>query len=688
MKISYSWLQDYVDIDMLGVGVEEVARALTMVGLAVEGIEEVGPDTVFDLDVTTNRPDCLSHLGVARELAAQFRLRLNKPEMTALPTVEAQERLPIEIAIEEPGLCPRYAGRVLTDVRIEESPDWLKARLEAVGQRPINNIVDVTNFVLFGLGHPLHAFDYQKLNGRKIVVRRARLGERITTLDEVKRELTPEMLMICDAQVPVAVAGVMGGADSEIGEGSTTILLESAFFQPATVRSTARSLGLSTEASYRFERRADPMMPVQALNYACRLICEMTGARCVSEVVDENPAPYAPRPFTLRLSRIKQVMGVDVSAGNVADILSGLGFAPEVQGEEAVEVCIPSFRGDVDVEDDLVEEVARHVGYDKIPTRYPAPTTIGHFTAEEPHDRRIISTLVGLGFYEAMNLSFTIPAKEERFLTQVSAMIPISNPLTEMDTHLRTMLAPGLVESLRQNLNFGNRNVRLFELGPVFFPGESENFTDHREVRHLALAATGEAFGSHWNHSAGEFDFFHLKGVVERLLAGMGATAEFEQLSDSAYLHPGVAASIRLGGETIGVIGELHPRVAEAYKFTTRVLIAEFSLESLYAAPLAEPEYQRLVRFPAVERDLSFLLDREMPFSTITSAVQALRVQGLKDFRLIDLYYGQNLPQGKISLTVRFTFEDPTGTLTQNEVSERYSQVVEALKLQFAIEPR
>lgn len=466
MKISYQWLQEFVDIDILGLEIEEVGHALTMVGLAVDVIEEFKDDFIFDVDVTTNRVDCLNHLGVARELAAQFRLKLKKPDFSPLPNDETKAgEFPVDVLIEDSELCPRYAARVMTNVTVGESPGWLKKRLESVGQRPINAIVDVTNFVLFEIGQPLHAFDYQLLADSKIVVRRARQGERLETLDGTVRDLDDSMLLICDGDKPVAVGGVMGGADSEISGTTKTILLESAYFEPSSIRSTARKLGLSTEASYRFERGGDPGLQVLALNRACSLIAEICRGTCVSPVIDEVPVERTPQVLTLRGKRIAQVLGTTVPAGDVETILSCLEFQPEEVTEDVFKVEVPSFRRDVGLEDDLVEEVARHYGYDRIPSHYPASTEVGRYAESEKSDRLLISTLVGAGFFEAINYAFTTPAREAAFTEIVPPMVPVANPLTELDTHLRTTMIPGLIESVKQNLNHGVDDVRLFETG-------------------------------------------------------------------------------------------------------------------------------------------------------------------------------------------------------------------------------
>jgi phenylalanyl-tRNA synthetase beta chain len=690
MKISLSWLRKFVDVDILGVDPGELARALTMVGLAVDVLERKGDDWVFDVDVTTNRPDCLNHLGVARELAARFRLKLGRPDYSHPETDRTRcGDFSFEIHIEDPDLCPRYAGRVVTDVRVGQSPDWLKGWLETVGQRPINNVVDITNYILFELGHPLHAFDYSKLRGGRVVVRRARPGERLTTLDGIDRALDENMLMICDASSPVAVGGVMGGEESEVVEGTRTLLLESAFFQPASIRGTSKNLGLSTEASYRFERGADPEMPVRALNVACRLIEEVCGGRCVSPVIDVHPAPFQPRSLRLRPGRVLQVLGVDVPRREILEILEALEFQPVEDGEAGgIQVRVPAFRGDIDIEDDLVEEVARHFGYDRVPSRYPSPFGAGVHLPAESHERLLVDGLTGFGFSQAVNYAFASPEREARYGVTAGSGVALANPLTEVDTHLRTTLIPGLLDSVRHNLNHGRREIRLFEIGSVFTSARTGEQSLVLETPMLALAATGEFYNPFWSGCAEPFDFFHLKGMLEALLVKLGVEVEFRQVSGVAYLHPGVAAEIVVGENRFGLAGELHPLLRDRLKLPERLYYGEIDLSKVYAQPIPEPRFVAPCRFPSAERDLSFLLDKELTFGRIASAVQILAIPELRSFRLIDLYQGPNLPKDKVGLTVRLTFEDAARTLTQGEVSDRCEAVVSALRERFAVERR
>ena len=685
MKISYQWLGDFLDLDVDASG---LAKVLTKVGLAVEEIEELENDSVLDVEVTTNRPDCLNHLGIAREIAAQLGLQLKSPDFSP-PQNEADPstQLSTAVSIENRELCPRYAARVLSGFTIGESPDWLKARLEAVGQRPINNIVDITNYVLLEVGHPLHAFDYHKLEEHRIIVRTAKPSERLTTLDGFERQLDSSMLVIGDARQPVAMAGIMGGEESEVSQDTRVILLESAYFNPVSVRHTAKKLGLRTEASFRFERGADPEMPVKALNRTCRLIQEIAGGVMAGPVIDEYPNPPAQNSVQLRSQRLVKVLGVEIDPEFVTDTLSRLEFEASTT-EKIWQVQVPSFRVDVEIEDDLVEEVARHYGYDRIESTYPAASGVGRFLSTDGHDRLLTGVLEGLGFWEAFNYVFTHPSKEAAFWNSSPSMAAISNPLTEEDTHLRVSLVPGLVEALRRNLNHGNKNVRLFELGKVFAPGAAKGGADFKETSRLGLVVTGTFYRPFWNTARDEFHFHHLKGVIETLLGKLGCRGEFEDTSDISFLHPGMAASVSADGEFLGFLGQLQPGLQEAYKFLQPVFVAELLLEPLYGRPLPEPRYESFERLPSVERDLSFIVDKAVEYATIVSVVDSLGIQDLHDIQLIDLYQGPTLPQRKVSLAIRLTFVSPETTLTQEKVNRYTEEIFSVLKKTFSMQAR
>jgi len=688
MKINYKWLQDFVTLGELGVTIEEIGCVLTDLGLNVEEIENLDDNFVLDIEVTTNRSDCLNHLGIAREIAAHYRIPVNSVDVFFSENKKKTTSLSSDIQIDNADLCPRYTGRVITDLKVEESPNWLKSRLESVGQRPINNVVDITNYVMLAIGQPLHAFDYEKLEENRIVVRTVKSGESLNFLDGVQRQLNSSMLAICDAQRPVALAGIMGGQETEVSVETSTIFLESAYFDPGSIRRTAKYLGLTTEASFRFERGADPEMTDKALNYACHLLQEISGGVLAGPILDEYPSPYSKTSIVLRSERISRLAGLSVDQEFIADVLPRLEFGLSPNSKEGVwQVSVPSFRSDVKMEVDLIEEVARHYGYDQIKSTYPVTSGIGKFLSTRNHDRIITRKLAGLGFYEAFNYVFANPSKEAMFWNSSFSMVEISNPLTEEDTHLRISLIPGLLRTLERNLNHGNQDVRLFEFGRVFVPGNGD-LQEVQEISKLALVATGLFYQPFWDQFDDQFSFYHLKGVVESLLDSLDQQGTFEAISNVDFLHANVSSRVSIGEKLLGVMGEVAPEIQEAYRFRQSVFVAEFSLSPLYGKPLQEPQYFSFGRFPSVEQDLSFLVDNKLEYAKILNAVEELNISDLQGIKLIDLYQGPTLPQGKASLSIRLTFANSERTLTQDEVNQHTERVFSVLQKKFSVEGR
>ena len=683
MKVSYNWLCDFLDLKGEDRPPDEVALALARIGFALEGREEYGQDVVYDLEIHANRPDCLNHWGIARELGTHYGATLQLPDLTP-PPVRDQENL-ASVEIQDPDLCPRYTARLIENVKVESSPDWLRQRLEILGQRPINNVVDITNFVMLHIGQPLHAFDFERLEGGLIVVRRSRPGERLRTLDGEKRELDDKVLMICDARKPVAVAGVIGGLESEVSGETSTVLLESAYFSPLQVRRTSKRLGASTEASYRFERGSDPDLPPLGLHLASRLIEEIAvGSHCAGPVLDEYPQPIHPAAIRLTSGRIRQVTGVRIEDERVEGILDSLGF--EVGGAAGDwEVVPPGFRGDVVVEEDLVEEVLRHNDYDRVESTFPGSKGTGAFLSTRKSQRPLIELLVGQGFSEAVNLAFTDPEREKGFWEEPTEMVPVDNPLTEEHSHLRKSLLPGLVESIRRNTYRGRTRVKLFELGKVFWMGSERIVEESR----LGLVATGQNHPVHWQ-SPGEdrvFSLFHLKGVVSSLTSGLGQTVRYRK-TQRLFLEEGSAISLELDGQEVGILGTLADHLQQPLRISTPLVVAELSLDPFYSKPLLDPRFQETPKYPSVESDLSFLVDTEIDFGRIAEVVQQLNIPELRDVHLIDLYRGPKLPVGKISLTVRLTFANLERTLTQDEANGFSGQVFAELSTRFRIEAR
>ena len=677
MLISHQWLLEFADLEVAVPEPEAVARALTSLGLAVDEVTEFEGDVVFDLDITTNRPDCMNHLGLARELAALFKLQLRYPN-EELPDPDPDADLRASVEIQESELCPRYAARVIQGVSIGPSPAWLQKRLMSVGQRPVNNVVDATNYVLQELGHPMHAFDYDSLRENRIVVRRRLPHEEcLTTLDGEERRLTDDMLLICDGRQPVALAGVMGGLDSEVSAATANLLLESAYFDPASIRATSKRLGLSTEASYRFERGADREAPVRALNRCCHLILELAGGRCSGPLIDEYPGRIPPLWIDLTPQRISQVIGEDQDPVFVTETLESLSYGV-TEGDLGWRVEVPTFRVDCSHPDDLVEDLLRHYGYDRIESTYPPSGSPGRrLPYQEPIDS-VIETLLGAGYSEAVTLAFTTPEAESAFHPSDQVLIGLGNPLSEDLTHLRSTLAAGLVSSLRTNFNFGSREVRLFELGKVFQSGPEPLETDH-----LGLVASGSTEGQFWAEQAREFTFFHMKGLIEELGGILGQEFRF-QAAPIRFLQQGVRAAIcDLSGGVVGWIGRLNPILEQDFKLNQPVFMAEIDLHSFLQRDRPEPRYKDLDRFPSSDRDLSFLVDNGVEYGTIIDAIKALSIPELRDIQAIDFYHGPKLPTGKKSLTIRLTFANPEKTLQQDEIAVHASAVFDQLSAKF-----
>src|SRR5215208_5653141 len=630
MDISYNWLRELTDV---GLPPRELAERLTMAGLAVDSVKESGDDSVLEFDLTSNRPDCLSHLGIAREAAALTGAAVKLPDMT-VQAVEGRAEQFTAVEIEDPDLCPRYAARVVRGVKIAPSPEWLVKRLQAIGQRPINNVADITNFVMHEMGQPLHAFDLSKLSEFRVVVRRARAGEKLKTLDGVERELDGQTLIIADAARAVAVAGVMGGEETEISDRTVDVLVESAYFDPQSVRRTSKLMGLQTEASYRFERGVDYEGVRRAQDRCVALICEVAGGEATADAVDVYPKRIAPPTVYLRPRRVEELTGLSVPAEESLRILRSLGFEPVGRGAgggnghgadesrperaaapgaapsqtegEGLFFGVPTWRTDVRIEEDLVEEVARVYGYDKIGEALPPSPVTGEYLLGDRRRRAARQVLIAAGFNEAVSISFIEESSgveesgESRFetvpgLQQIEgegAFVTLSNPIIEGARLMRPSLLPGLLEATRHNFNHGTRDVRLFETGHVFASTKSsEKYTAEQagketaeerpnEVEAFALLITGEALEE--GRAAGRAaDFFDLKGALEAAAGAMRVgELEFESAA-VGHLREGQSARVKLGVREIGNAGRLSEELAARYKFRQPVYVAEVSLTAL-----------------------------------------------------------------------------------------------------------
>jgi phenylalanyl-tRNA synthetase beta chain len=644
-------------------------------------------DAILEVEVTPNRPDCLSVLGVAREVAALTGGRLRPPDSTVRED-PARTMAGWGITIEAPDLCPRYAARLITDVTVGPSPAWLAQRLRAAGLRPINNVVDVTNYVLWELGHPLHAFDGERLTDRHVVVRRARPGESVVTLDGQTRTLGDAMLVIADAAHAVAVAGVMGGAATEVRDTTRTVLLESAYFAPASVRRTAKALGLATEASYRFERGADIDGLRDALDRAARLIAELGGGRVAAGVLDAYPTPRRPRAVLLRLERVQRVVGACPPRSVVADILRGLGF-PATERDRGFDVVVPAFRRDVTIEDDLVEEVARVWGYEKIPSTLPtgalALTRRPRSMVTRNTARRV---LTAAGWQEAVSLSLIDPAQLRHLALAPDdpRVVRLQNPLTTDRSVMRPTLLLGLLEALATNVRRQTPDVRLFEIGRVF-EGQGPGVLPQEETR-VGLALTGLRAPRAWSVPRARVDVFDAKGAVEGLVEALGRGEVSAEPVAMPFLEDGRAATLVVQGTPVGTVGELHPDVQKAFELPAPVFVAEVSLDALEALPSRVIQYRPLARHPGIQRDLAVVVSVGVPAADVSRAIEGLRYTWLKRVALFDVYEGAQVGAGRKSLAYGLLYQADDRTLTDAEVNQAHAELVERLRAELGAEVR
>jgi phenylalanyl-tRNA synthetase beta chain len=680
MKIVIDWLKEFVDV---AAPAPELRTRLSLAGVAVDAIEESAAGPVLDAEITANRPDCLGHYGVAREVAAIYRTTV-KPIQPKLAESKERATDATRVEIEAPRLCGRYTARVVRGVKIQPSPDWLRKRLEAIGQKSINNVVDVTNYVMFELGQPLHAFDLDKLADKRIVVRQARAGEKIRTLDGAERTLKNEMCVIADASRAVAIAGVMGGAESEIGFASRNILIESAWFDPISVRRTSKALGLRTEASYRFERGADPEMAEMASRRAAELILQVAGGELLSGVVDVYPRHEPAARISISRKELLRVMGADVPDRDIEEILTALGFQPARKAsggspEMWWECARPSWRGDVVRSIDLIEEVARHYGYEKFPPRLPPAKIPAHRLPRAEAMDRLRECVIALGYQEIVSIPLVDTRRDEIFRAEGVAPAVIGNPLAEDASVMRSNGIVGMIGALEWNLNHGQRNLRLFEIGKAYELRSGEPV----ETPVLTLGASGLAREKTIYEPAREFSFADLKGDLDRI--GELAGGFLWQAGGAAWLAGGRAAQISLGTSSVGLGGQLAQRVADQLKLRQAIFVAELRLDALFAgfeAASAARRFAPIPRFPMVERDFSLVLTDGITFAQVADTIRALGIPELRQIEPADLFRGGQVPAGKFSLMIRVTFQSMDATLTDAQIGEFSARIVAALESQ------
>jgi phenylalanyl-tRNA synthetase beta chain len=716
MKISPQWLRDFVD---LKVDNSRLAEDLTNVGAAVEGISGEGENTVFEMEITTNRPDEMNHYGLAREAAAIYDLPL-KPIAPQLPAAAKAARsgdlggtakavpsqsnvshvaealhsetgsaataartscasapnVAFPIEIEEPALCPRFTGRAIRNVSIKASRGQIVQRLGLLDQRPINNAVDATNYVLWEIGKPTHVFDLDLLEGGRIIVRHARQGETLKTLDGVERKLTTEDLVVADGRKPVGLAGVMGGFDTMITDTTKNVLIESAWWDPIMVRKMARRHGLHTDASHRFERGADFESTVLSVNRVAELILTSGRGELYGELVDVMARHIDQAPVELRISDVHRILGKKLSTDEIFRILDRLGFGlmPERGGEFDFKVRIPSWRLDVEREIDLIEEVARAHGYNKFPNTLPSFSGSVIDRPDAKKDVKVRTSLLALGYNEAVSLSFI--SKQDASTFSTAQQIELENPLSEEASVMRTSPLPGMLDMVAYNLNRGVDSVRLFELGNTY----EYSGTNSVEARRASIGATGSAVIQSVNQPARTYSFYDLKGDVETLLELFEHTTLHFDAQVSKYYHPGRAARAVMDGDVVAQFGQIHPDVAAARKLRQDVFVGEIDLDRLYQHDLRKIQYEALGRYPAVERDFSFLFEDSVIFEKVESAVTALGIAELRSFVPVEIFRGGAVPKGKYSVLLRAIFQSKERTLREDEVAGWSARIIKALE--------
>lgn len=661
MKISLNWLRDYIGIDL---SAEQIAETLSDLGLPYEGIEHLADDAVIDVEVTTNRSDCLSFIGIARELAAATSKPLKIPAVD-LPESDRDVTQFASVEILEPQLCGRYTARIIEGVRVGPSPDWLVKRLETVGLRSVNNVVDATNYAMMETGQPPHAFDYNKINDGKIIVRKALAGERIVSIDGTKCDLTADMLVIADPKGPVAIAGVMGGLETEVSESTTTILLEDAYFDPVGVRTTSRKLSLPSEAAFRFERIVDIEMIDWASRRTAQLIIMVAGGKVAKGVLDVYPKKPTPKQVTLRLSRLNKLLGIEVPAAEVVKILSALSFKPNLKNDSII-CSIPSWRhSDVYREVDLIEEVARIYGYNKIPTNQKIKIEVMPLDVRQKLTRAIGIYLNGCGFYETINIGF-IDNSIAELLAEPAAPehLSVTDVSRKGANLLRRTLIGSLLAVLKTNLNVKNSPCRIFEVADTFVPTGQKDALPLEQTK-LALVSDGS--------------LSDLRGVIEGLVKTVDRDAEVLFIpADLLWAQAG--AQIIVNGKTIGSAGIVSRAVSEKFDFKDLAPVAaELDFESLLSLHKGIVKTKPIPRFPAIQRDLSIVVDENTRWTDIHDAVKRKAPAELEKIQFVGIYRGKGIPSGKKSVTLSLRFRDEDGTLTHDAVDRFQADILQSL---------
>lgn len=677
MKIPLSWLKEYLPTKL---SLEEISETLTVIGLEVEGTdaESYPGDVILEIALTPNLPHCTSVRGIARELAAVTEEKLHAPKYASKEKKDRSIEALASVSVENKSDCPRYACRLIEDVKVAPSPDWLKERIEKCGMRSVNNVVDITNLVLLEFGHPLHAFDFDKLHEKRIVVRNAKKGETLVTLDGKEHFPTEETLLICDGKEPVAIAGVMGTLHTEVTEKTTNVLLESAYFEPTQVRRTGKRMGIHTEASYRFERGADPNAVLEALERASAWICEIASGTVVQGLIDIKEGKFPPPIVSCRLSRINKILGTQLAMSEVETIFRRLGFGIHQIKGDLVEAAIPTFRQDIRQEIDLIEEVARLYGFDNIHKKERAFYRTGNLphSSEYLFEKKVRSRLISEGLQEFLTCDLISPTQASWISSESMpsrALIKLLNPSSLDQSVMRPSLLPGLVSVVKYNTDHDIRSLSGFEVGRVHFTSKGSYF----EPTVASIVLTGLRAQYHWETKKTDVDFYDLKGIVENLLASLKVNNFYFQTSQHKNFHPGRQAALMIEDVEIGILGELHPLTLKQIDLEQPVYFAEFNLEDLFRFVKTEIKMEPLPQYPASDRDWTVTLNETQQVGSLFECIKKQSSDLLESFFLLDVYRSDKLGSDRKNVTFRFIYRDKGKTISVADVENEHHRITQ-----------
>ena len=670
MKISCNWLKDYCKHDL---SAEKLAESLTNAGLVVDTINPVEDDFCLEVEVTSNRPDCLGFIGVAREVATIVRGKLDIPDVNYGATDEKINDV-TSVSIEDKELCQRYTARVIKDVKIGPSPEWLQKKISSIGLRPVNNIVDITNYILMESGQPLHAFDFDKLSENRIVVRRAKKGETMEAIDGSKCVLTEDMLVIADAQRPVAIAGVMGGKDTEVSDSTRNILLESAFFDPRSVRRVSRKLSLMSDSSYRFERRVDPECVDWASRRAAKMILEIAGGQAVEGVIDQNYLEGNKVSVSLKMSRLNSLLGLKIEKDVAKDILEHLQFKVNSETKDRFRVDVPSFRGDVYREIDLIEEVARIHGYDKIPVKNSIGVKLSQDNEFDKITEKTKNVISGLGFNEVVTDSIVGDSQNRHgTIWSETGSLKILNPIRQDENLLRKALVHNLLRVKKHNQNYGVEKTDIYELSKVYLPKEDDQLPEEKEC----LCILGEG------------GYLALKGVIETMLSHLNISDSLESTHfDFGLFSSEKSAELRLGDSVLGFIGELSREVISDYDFRSKPCVAELDFNVLIDKTRLEGSYRKIPSFPIMSRDFAVVSDEKVTWAEIKGCIDSLKIDYVDEVEFFDVYRGKQIESGRKSIAFRVIFRADDKTLKSEEVDVLQEKILASLSSSLGVSLR